>query len=230
LNTCEFYKNKSRYDGLCGWCKECSKAYLKAGNAEGRWAESKAKWREENIEKLREQNRIATRKWFKTDKGKEYKQNYQKSEKYHEYIRKLNSTPERREKHQLDNARPERVLQRKKYQESDLYKQTRALYRQSDGGKQAIASASSRRNARKKGLVCDLTTVQWRLILEMYGNRCAYCGSEENIQQEHVIPVSRGGGTTMDNIVPACKKCNMSKKDKTPIEWLLAQRRSAITV
>jgi 5-methylcytosine-specific restriction endonuclease McrA len=34
------------------------------------------------------------------------------------------------------------------------------------------------------------------------------------LTQEHVIPVSRGGGTTAENIVPACGKCNSSKKDR----------------
>lgn len=221
LEACEFYKNKARGDGLAGWCKECMKAVAKAGNAEGKWDASKAKWREENIEKVRESGRKSTHKWLTSEKGREYRRTYQRSEKYRAYVREYDSTPERREKKRLDNARPERVLQRQEYQSSEKYKQNRAAYRQSEAGKQAIASAAHRRNARKKGLVSDLTTVQWRMILKLYDGKCAYCGDKSDIQQEHVIPISRGGGTTIGNIVPACKKCNMSKKDKTVSEWFL---------
>jgi len=35
-------------------------------------------------------------------------------------------------------------------------------------------------------------------------------------QQDHVLPKSRGGITT----VPSCRRCNQSKGDKTPDEWL----------
>ena len=226
LQESDFYKNKSRYDGLSGYCKKCTSSYMKKCNAEGRWDETKKKWREENIERVRECNRKATRKWGMSEKGKAYKQAYEKTEKYAEWRREYYRKPERKLAHKIDNSKPERIAQRKEHQATDIYKQKRKIYRQSSEGKQAIAAAAHRRNARKAGLDCDLTTQQWRLILEMYANRCAYCGSKQDIQQDHVIPISRGGGTTMNNIVPACRKCNQSKKDKTPIEWLIMQRRT----
>ena len=43
---------------------------------------------------------------------------------------------------------------------------------------------------------------------------CQYCGSKSNLTLDHVIPVSKGGGTTWDNIVCACNKCNQKKGDK----------------
>lgn len=49
---------------------------------------------------------------------------------------------------------------------------------------------------------------------------CAYCGSGHDITKDHVIPRSRGGANTPENIVWACRNCNSAKGDRTPEEWL----------
>ena len=41
-------------------------------------------------------------------------------------------------------------------------------------------------------------------------NECAYCGSTDELQWEHIIPKSRGGPDTIDNLVRACRACNGS--------------------
>jgi len=51
---------------------------------------------------------------------------------------------------------------------------------------------------------------------------CYYCGAKvgrENLTMDHVIPLSRGGTSSRDNIVPACKECNNKKKYMLPVEW-----------
>ena len=54
------------------------------------------------------------------------------------------------------------------------------------------------------------------------GFRCQYCGNRfmsEDLTYDHVIPRSRGGKTTWENIVTACVDCNIHhKKDRTPAE------------
>ncbi|OQA47398.1 MAG: CRISPR-associated endonuclease Cas9 [Chloroflexi bacterium ADurb.Bin325] len=50
---------------------------------------------------------------------------------------------------------------------------------------------------------------------------CQYCGQTPGrnmLTIDHVIPRSRGGQTTWDNIVAACRACNMRKGDRTPEE------------
>jgi 5-methylcytosine-specific restriction endonuclease McrA len=51
---------------------------------------------------------------------------------------------------------------------------------------------------------------------------CCYCGKiitkRSDITIDHVIPSSRGGKTTWENCVTACKKCNSFKSNKTPEE------------
>jgi 5-methylcytosine-specific restriction endonuclease McrA len=50
---------------------------------------------------------------------------------------------------------------------------------------------------------------------------CQYCGLKVSISEfeyEHVLPRSRGGKTTWENIVVACTRCNQRKGGRTPLE------------
>lgn len=52
--------------------------------------------------------------------------------------------------------------------------------------------------------------------------RCYYCSSKvgfKNLTMDHIIPLSRGGRSTKDNLVPCCKDCNTKKKSSLPVEW-----------
>ena len=42
--------------------------------------------------------------------------------------------------------------------------------------------------------------------------------STDNLQMEHVIPVSRSGPTIWENMVTSCGRCNNRKADRTPEE------------
>ncbi|MFW5878256.1 MAG: HNH endonuclease [Myxococcota bacterium] len=53
------------------------------------------------------------------------------------------------------------------------------------------------------------------------GNRCQYCGrgrGKVEINLDHVVPRSRGGSTTWENVVCSCVPCNMRKGGRTPEE------------
>lgn len=59
-------------------------------------------------------------------------------------------------------------------------------------------------------------------------NRCQYCGHKfptHQLSLDHVKPKSRGGGTTWENIVCACLKCNVRKGGRTPQEAHMKLRR-----
>ena len=43
--------------------------------------------------------------------------------------------------------------------------------------------------------------------------RCVKCGSQENLEYDHIIPVSKGGSNTSRNIQLLCEKCNRQKRD-----------------
>ncbi|WP_343078772.1 HNH endonuclease [Ostreiculturibacter nitratireducens] len=44
---------------------------------------------------------------------------------------------------------------------------------------------------------------------------CQYCGSKGDLTFDHVIPRSRGGVTSWENVVAACSPCNLRKGSKT---------------
>lgn len=50
------------------------------------------------------------------------------------------------------------------------------------------------------------------------GFRCQYCGSREDLTFDHVMPRSRGGVTSWDNVVTACSPCNLKKGGLLPRE------------
>jgi 5-methylcytosine-specific restriction endonuclease McrA len=65
-----------------------------------------------------------------------------------------------------------------------------------------------------------LTETQWQTLLAKYDGHCAYCGKEVKLTLDHVIPLSKGGKHSIDNVVPACLHCNDSKGARTPEQWL----------
>lgn len=63
-----------------------------------------------------------------------------------------------------------------------------------------------------------------RAVFARDEGRCQYCsGSAENL--DHVVPRSRGGTHTWENVVAACRRCNTRKGNRTPDEAGLHLRR-----
>jgi 5-methylcytosine-specific restriction endonuclease McrA len=56
-----------------------------------------------------------------------------------------------------------------------------------------------------------------------FDSNCCYCGSADRIVIDHFIPRSKGGPHVLTNLVPACHRCNTSKRDHDPTEWYQSQ-------
>lgn len=55
-------------------------------------------------------------------------------------------------------------------------------------------------------------------VLRRDKHACQYCGSNKQLTLDHVIPRSKGGKHTWDNVVIACQTCNARKGDRTPTQ------------
>jgi 5-methylcytosine-specific restriction endonuclease McrA len=143
------------------------------------------------------------------DKERERRAAY--PERYKEYERTRSKTEKRKAWCRIYgyNSYRENLEQRKAYA---------IEYRKKDKKRQAVYKARLR--ARQKNLPSTLTPQQWDEILEKFDHRCVYCKCKsDDLQMEHSTPVTRNGGFTKENIVPACPVCNRRKKSMTVEEF-----------
>jgi 5-methylcytosine-specific restriction endonuclease McrA len=56
--------------------------------------------------------------------------------------------------------------------------------------------------------------VNRREVLKRDHHVCQYCGSTRHLTLDHLIPRSKGGTHTWDNVVTACTTCNSKKGDR----------------
>lgn len=76
------------------------------------------------------------------------------------------------------------------------------------------ANLTSRLKKQRRRAAGNLTVADWRTVLNLYGNRCLACGANE-VTIDHIVPISRGGRNTVDNVQPLCGTCNTRKLTKT---------------
>ena len=106
---------------------------------------------------------------------------------------------------------------------------TRTPMRSPTLGRMAPGSTRKTRIARRRKrridrVVNDLTDAQWAALQAAWAG-CAYCGTTgQPLQRDCVLPISRGGRYTFENVVPACRSCNTSKCNDEVTGWLRRKR------
>jgi 5-methylcytosine-specific restriction endonuclease McrA len=237
-----FAKNRSMDDGLQHYCRICSKAakqryrQSEKGKLTVRRYDrrpSLAKYtksekfkiqqrRYHQSEKGRITARRATQRHRQTEQGKLYEQQYRRSEERKLSLRRY----EKSEKGQLTKKRnwqsEKSRVRARDYREAHKEKHElyyRAWLRTPEGKEYMI-----RRNYQRRASILQtpseqlLTPTEWREIKRQFHNVCAYCGIPESVTvkltRDHLIPVSKSGLHTKENIVPACQPCNAKKGAK----------------
>lgn len=69
--------------------------------------------------------------------------------------------------------------------------------------------------------LATLTVKEWLETLNFFEWKCAYCRKAPYTDLEHFIPITLEGGTTKDNCIPTCHRCNMLKDNLHPDHVML---------
>jgi 5-methylcytosine-specific restriction endonuclease McrA len=228
-----FSKNKDGFSNYCRTCaNECVRQYRKTHKAEI------AKYREDTKEHKSEQSKkyyienkeaitIRNKKYHELNKEhfSEYKKEWkiinkdrilEVDKKYYEANREILLE---KGKQYYEANKEQFAIQHRRYYENnlELVKGFRRVYRINNPD--VARKMTQRRRAKACLLPCTLTVEQWEVIKHSFDEKCAYCGKELPLEQEHFVPLVSGGEYTHNNIIPACRSCNSSKGAKDFFQW-----------
>lgn len=141
-----------------------------------------------------------------------------------EASRKLCATPEGRERRNA-TARASARKVRSTPEGRERHIATTLVWQSSNPERAAANGRNSgqRRRARLRQVESSLTSAEWRTVLDAFAHRCAYCGTDGPLDQDHVIPVVKGGAHVISNVVPSCAPCNRGVGGKHALDlddWL----------
>lgn len=188
----------------CGHTKPLDEYHNRKGTSDGKFIYCKECVRTRNREKAREnkEKRSAYNKqYYKENKEVHQARGLAWRESNREYLR------EKAKKYYQDN-KEEHLARTREYKAQNK-----------ERVKECIRKSLQVRRAKIRSLPRSLTHQEWLDTLALFENRCAYCGQNDEMHQEHIIPVVKDGGYTKNNIIPACPSCNHSKNDKDLEEW-----------
>ena len=164
------------------------------------------KYRKENPEK----QALADRRYKLKNPGK-------REEIWHNYYSKNKKELLEKGKIYRRANRPKVLAMYKRYKEENKEQIEKAYraYRQ-ENPEVYKASYHKRRALIAGSKVFQVTRKDIKKILS---NPCTYCGSNESISIDHVIPLSRSGDHSIGNLTSACFSCNSSKNSRFITEW-----------
>lgn len=210
VNDENFYKRKETKEGFRRDCKSCVK-------------EARSRYRESNKEKVSKSHS----EWRK--RNGEYIQN--KGRLY--YQENKETILKKVKNHYRENA--EEINKRKKiYLENNKEKAAASKRNWARNNKDKLYESSLKRRSKKHFV--QFGRVVRRELLERDNWTCKQCGVKVHDRNEggvkksylwndefkahldHIIPISKGGDSTPDNIQTLCRTCNLSKSSKTELE------------
>ena len=211
------------------------------------YREYNKRYNEINAERLREQNRqkYENNKEYYSEASKDYREKnrdklIEYSKKYYEenkeaiseqkkqYYKENRVKFRRWSRKYYENNKEKVILSTKEFGENNKHKVRKYKAKWRENNKDICNIYYLQYKSKKKKLPATLNLEQWENIKSAFYNRCAYCGMteeehlkeyNEQLHQEHFIPLSKGGEYTHNNIIPACKMCNSSKSNKNFFEW-----------
>lgn len=166
----------------------------------------------------RKDHRINNIEEYKKRDSNYYKKNKKQRSNYHKQYRIKNRERLRtyNKEYHMNNKDKINVQQRCYYR---MNKGKWSTYRRDNRDQYNLNE--QRRRTLKRSLISTFTLKQWQQCLTHFNHQCAYCGHNDKLEQDHFIPVSKGGHYTANNIIPACRSCNASKNNKIMQDWFI---------
>lgn len=179
---------------------------------------------------VKEQERKRNQKPERIAWKQAYMHDYCRTEEYKEWDSERKKKA-RAEGKYLDRER----IQKRNYSKTPQRIEYNRRYWKSESGKAVRREVAARRRANQHDTKINFTKEDWQRALEYWEHKCAICSRPADfwldIVADHWIPITKGGDTTSDNIVPLCQgkkgqpdgviSCNPSKSNRDAKEWLV---------
>lgn len=108
----------------------------------------------------------------------------------------------------------------KTIREEIFYEYAKLISRSAFNNKLEYGFITNKFKELKNGTITMSGTIrEWQRELE-FPKVCVFCSSTVNLQTDHLIPKSRGGSDSADNLVLSCQSCNSSRNSRGVFEWL----------
>ena len=128
-------------------------------------------------------------------------------------LRDLNPEPSPKYRYNL----PKLLTYQKEWRSKNPKKEKakRDKYYTKPESKELAKMRANKRRLFKLGLNTSHTMEEWEAKKQEFNYQCAYCGRRSiELTKDHIVPLTKGGTDSIDNIVPACEHCNKSKGTK----------------
>lgn len=213
-----FYRNKGCKDGLLPTCKQCRSAQDKTHYDEHR--EEKITYSKRYYAEHHEERRTYNTKYSEEHREELRQYAAKRFEEYHEEL------CEQQRQYYKDYRETIMLSRARHYEDNyETIRERSRQYYQTDRGRIAHRAAGHNRRALKRKAKGTHTVEDLHQQLLRQKSRCYYCkiklGKGRGAwHADHIVPLSRGGSNSIDNIVITCPTCNLKKHNKLPHEFL----------
>lgn len=147
-------------------------------------------YREENREKIREKDRIKYS--LQSEKSKEYQKKYRQEnkDKINAYHRKYYTTVGREKMNEI-----------------------RRKWSKTPNGRLMSQKKGYKRRSILKNIGVH-SNEEWLLVVDKQKGLCNICKEQKKLTKDHIIPLTKGGMNTIDNIQGLCHSCNARKGNR----------------
>ena len=192
LPLTDYSPDKRARDGRYSACRACNKAW--------RSTEYHRVYREKNADRIKEKN-IA----YQRDNSAVIRQR-----NHERYVANRDLKRQREQQRYAKNPAPTRARARAwaRANPQRINERNRAWRIAHPDLARAHTQATK---ARRRSAEGSFTAAEWRAMCDRYGNVCLACGASGKLSADHIVPLSRGGSNTIENIQPLCLACNLRK-------------------